>query len=217
MKTSKSLLSVVAAVAMLSTIASAATYDAFSDFSTNANPDGVWTFGRATLANGGTFTAFDDFVTVVINEQTWRDNEHISAGAPAVWRNTEISTLNFHPGPGGGLDEFTIIRFTAPVAGQFTYDAQFTSIDSGTKSLFIYHESTLLYTTTLGGSASASDTDTLLLAFGDTLDVVVGNYDGYFSDSTRVGFTVQAIPEPASLASLLGASAGIALFRRRRR
>lgn len=192
----------------------ATTYSALADFSTLTNPNGVWTFGRATAANGGTFTAFDNY-SLESSNSVWRDDQHISLGAPSVWRRTDLDTLNLHPGPGGGIDPFTIIRFTAPSAGNFSYSVAFTSIDNGSKGVHIYHNATSLYSSIIVSSQVVSDSDVLTLAMGDTVDVVVDPNGDYFGDSTRVSFTLEAIPEPTS-ALLFGMSAlALAVTRRR--
>lgn len=212
----KLLLAAIAALLPFAAASDAATtYNALSDFSTTENPNGVWTFGRSTANNGGTFTAYPDFVVDGVYS-VWRDNSHLSEGAPSVWLRTDQGALNFHPGPGGAFDEFSIIRFTAPAAGNYTYTANFLSVDSGTKNVWVFHNADQLHADTISGAGASSDFGSLTLAPGDTVDIVVGPAGGYQNDATGISFVVEAVPEPSAVALFGLTGLGLAVRRRRR-
>lgn len=192
----------------------APSYDALDAFSTTLNPNGVWTFGRSTAVNGGTFTAFDDFVVDTVYD-VWRDNEHLTLGTPSVWRRSDLGTLNFHPSSGGAFNPYTIIRFTAPASGSFNYSVMFPANSNGSRDVYIYHNTTSLYSNIIGSFQPESDSDILSLTIGDTVDVVVGPNGDYTNDSTEVSFSLTAVPEPTS--ALLFGMSTLALTMTRRR
>jgi hypothetical protein len=209
----------LAAVLCLASAARAGViYDATVDFSTSSNPNGAWAFGHSDALTGA-MTVYPDFATQA-PDQIWRDNAHVSLGAPAVWTDTNLGTLNFHPGP-SGMDNYSIIRWTAPADGVADLDAVFNSINTGSKTVHVYHNATPLYESfvagTVGSFLTASHSESLDVLAGDVLFVAVGrDTDNFFSDATRVGFTIDfTVPEPASL-GLMGLG-GLLVLRRRGR
>jgi hypothetical protein len=117
----------VGAQLTLALYARAATYDVAADFSTNSNPNGVWSYGYATNL-GGNLILYTDTSPSTTNVIWWRHN--IAASVPAVFynRSTNATTTAdgtphlaphqavFHPGP---QNQYSIYRFTAPAAGTY--------------------------------------------------------------------------------------------------
>jgi hypothetical protein len=198
-------------------------YDAATDFSGANNPSSVWSYGwSATL--GGAFTTDIDVQNLGSGVVQWRGNQPANAdGNPSVFKNTSGSevtlgsiklpgnSLAFHPGSAG---QFSVVRFTAPSAGDYSISAAFTGRDfSGPTSTDVHvlvNSSSqfddvvngFLFTTTFGSQ-------TFALAQGGTIDFVVG-YDGgpggkdehganFGWDSTGLAATVTPVPEATTL------------------
>ena len=103
----------------------------------------------------------------------------------------EPGRLAFHPGPKG---EYSVVRWTAPAAGEFSLDAAFFAIDADTTtSVHVLHNGRSVFQKAIridGAGERATCNKSLALAKGDTLDFVVGWGNGaYVCDST--GLEVQ--------------------------
>jgi hypothetical protein len=197
------------ACAAMLVVGQASAYNGAADFSTAANPNGVWRYGYS-IGSGYLYRAFD-----VSNTSTWSSSTYQSLGAPAIWLPAlNSTTLNLHPGP----DNYSpaILRFTAPANGAYSFAVQFFAGDSGdmnggvfvngnTGSPIAYFAST---------NANPSQSGTVLLQAGDTFDVAVGNNGSFFFGTTPVSFSISAVPEPA-LAALWLAGLGVLALRRR--
>lgn len=129
--------------------------------------------------------------------------------------------LDLHP---GSLGEDTVVRFTAPSAGDYSAIGEFTGLDSASTDVHVLHNGVSLYDGNVSGSGSVQAYNVLAtLAAGDTLDFVVGYGNGtYFNDSTGLEGVVSsdavvATPEPGSLLILGTGLTALAGVRRRLR
>ena len=110
-------------------------YDVAADFSTNNNPNGVWSYGYTTTL-GSPVTLHNERGNLA-GLDYWRTD--IWLGVPGVYFNPANSTvtnntlvlgprqLSFHPGPNG---EFCLIRFTAPTNGEYQISGAFSGVDT---------------------------------------------------------------------------------------
>ena len=167
-------------------------YDATRDFSTDANPDGVWTFGYVTSI-GGALTVFPSFDP---ETNRWYDIDNVSLNCPCAWKNDGTSTqygaqpgeLSIHP---GGLGELTFVRWTAPIAGTFVVHVQFFVGDLGETDAYVLQESSILFYDDTTDDDPAHDF-TVTVAPGDNVDALVGPIDDFGGDNTPVEFIIDA-------------------------
>ena len=206
-------------VALIATVgaAQAASFDAFTDFSTASNPNGVWTYGFETTL-GGALTLYDQPSGTTV----WRHSVVQSLGAPAdfIAPMTTPTTAAFHPGP---TDQFSVFRFTAPSAAAYSLSSSFSPLDSTTTDVHVLLDNVSIFDGIVDATHSPTFSTLLALSTGETVDFAVGwgENQNFFSDSTALTATlrtVEAVAEPGTLA-LLGTGL-IALSRsawRRRR
>lgn len=183
-------------------------YDAADDYSDTNNPNGVWSSGYTT-GLGTTLNLFDTSTTYGGPINVWTKSGHVDiGGTPAFLKNYGV------PVPGAGTDEvslhpsqfgdYAVLRFTAPVTGEYTLLSQFFEGNTGeTDAYVLLNEDTvspLLYAPQT--SVNPSYNTVLNLTAGDTLDFVVGALGNFDSDLTplEVQITLSAVPEPTSMA-----------------
>ncbi|MGD9721480.1 MAG: PEP-CTERM sorting domain-containing protein [Pirellulales bacterium] len=203
-------------------------FDASADFDSTSNPSGV---------NGGTYSygytptlggAFSLLPGTFINGPVEGYNAGPAGSSPALSKNTSNAPHDLFPGsvihyepqqlvlhPGGG-GEYAVLRFTAPQAGNYSYDAAFSNADSLGATTDVH--------VLIGGVAAASDginvggggstatlsSPSVFLPAGQTLDFAVGVGNGSFVfDSTGLFASVALVPEPSTIVLL---AAGIAVL-----
>jgi hypothetical protein len=217
-------------IAVVTTLGIADAANISADFSTAANPNGVWTYGYSA-GLGGTLINYDVSGTDANGIQSWHSSVVFVLGTPADFNNPTSNPVNlggavflpahtagFHPGPNG---EFSVYRFTTPTAGTYNLSAVFGGIDSGGTDVHVLDNGVAIFDANITGGSSQSFTDTRALALGETIDFAVGvGPDGnFFSDATSINAsitpTVSAVPEPHTLMLLGVGFAGVGFVRRR--
>lgn len=231
-------------LALLGTLASPAaaqTWDARADYSTTANPNGVWTYGyAATTGTAGAPAALTAHTNSSLGSglHAWFTSGLCGDNTPAVVKNLGATTFTYggsgnigagqlalHPGCNG---QFAVVRFTAPGAGftpgAYGLAASFRGADVGYRTIGVYHNGTALFDDFLSGGALASHASTRTLAAGDVIDLVVGAAGDYRWDQTEANLTVRAVaaapvsavPEPGTWALLATGLVGVGAAARRR-
>lgn len=209
------------------------TYDLAADFSTAANPNGVWHYGYSTALGGALILHTS---TSAHPAYAGIDNWHtdLGYGVPVILRNSTADAvtnntgtivltagqLASHPGTGG---EFSVVRFTSPEAGLFNVSGAFLGADlvGASTDVHILLNGSAVFDGNVFGFGAGSGTSfnsNWSLAAGDTLDFVVGWGNGDFtSDATSVSAVITQVPEPTASALLvLGGLAAARAVRSRR-
>jgi hypothetical protein len=161
------------------------TFSHFNDFTraSNPTPGGTWTYGFMTTL-GGALTLYNTGDSI-----SWFHSLVNSVNTP------QVSQGSFHPGPN---NEYSVIRFTAPVAGTYNLSSTFTPFDAQTTTdVHILRGGTSLFSGNTIGATGTSQafSSTLTLAAGQTVDFAVGfGPDNYRFDTT--GVTVKLVRPP---------------------
>ncbi len=190
------------------------TYDAFQGFTGKQNPDGVWSYGWSTDLSGPMTVYPNSFIKE--GGTNWTDNTVMASGDPNVAcvpvgdinGDVPAGTMAFHPGPEG---QFSHCRFTAPAAGVYNIQANFTALNVGGPHAYILHNGVSLNDQVLTeGNLWSADSQSVTLAAGDTVEAVVGvgPDNSYVDDETMFSFVVtlaQSTPPPAQMVWQAGA------------
>lgn len=186
-------------------------YDAVKDFSLASNPNGVWSYGSLANYNGAPFVLYTSSSTSCLGfpSSTWG---YPSCNTPIVQRNDTnqtqcFLTICFPPyvlrldiGNGGNGPFITVLRFTAPQAGQFLFVGGVEGIDHGnseggptsTDLRVIYNSTkTLLDVAIDSYDQPIMFRDTRSLAAGDTVDFCVDEGKDYNYEYDSTGLEVQ--------------------------
>lgn len=173
--------------------------DANAQFHDTAGTNsGVWTYGyKATQA--AALVAYDVLETDA-NYLRWTTPTQ-EAETPNVLKNIGASSLytvppgksSLHPGT-TGTQEFSTVRFTAPVAGTWTANVAIYSGDTGGVQAILQVNGVEIANVTDSSSKVylANDID-LTLSAGDTVDLMVGAAGAYQYDTTPFDFTMTNI------------------------
>jgi hypothetical protein len=139
--------------------------------------------------------------------------------------------MTIHPGAGGA---YGVLRFTAPTAGNYTFNISFTgnnSIVAPSTDVHVMIDGANSYSGTvnsirvgevLGAGPTFTPAAPIALAAGGTIDLAVGDggnghgYDltGVYGFIERLGGGASSVPEPASAA--MAGCALLAILARRR-
>ncbi len=187
----------------------AGVYDVAADFSTNSNPNGVWSYGYAANL-GGSLILYTDTSYSTASVIGWWHN--IAYQTPAIFynRSDHATTAGdgtpnlgphqacFHPGPD---NEYSTYRFTAPAAGNYQLHASFVGADINgtTTDVHILLNDSLIFDGSVNGfgpgTGPSFNTD-LVLQANDRVDFEVGDgTSGFFSDSTGIQATLTSSPQ----------------------
>jgi hypothetical protein len=162
-----------------------ATYNALSDFSTAANPNGVWTYGEST---NGTFTQ-----DTGVSGNAWGGAG--SGNFSSVGTNSQAPGLVLKPGQTGASAD---LRWTAPADGTYSITGNFNDFAghaSDDVRVLVNGVSVSSGTVGVGGLTDVPVTqNALLLNSGNTVDFVVGpGSDGWDSgDAVSLQATIAA-------------------------
>ena len=173
---------------------SSVSHDLSRDFAIAAgNPNGVWSYGwQGTL--GGPFNLFTysnvAYDPAGVPAERWEKELSV----PSVQHNNSTNTVVvdggqgnfppettwFYPGVEGEPENFGVIRFTAPVGGGGMYDLATSVRPAYSPSLqrdtdfHVLKNGVELFGRALNVSDTAGYTNSLALAAGDTIDLVIG-------------------------------------------
>lgn len=216
----------MAAFGMIAASAGAAdVFDATADYSITNNPNGVWSAGyKSTLSSP--FVVYDQTGYVANSYSYWNSStasNQVPIGAMNFYKNFSNAPIYglapnmiaLHPGP---LNQYSILRFTAPKAANYYLQLQFFAGNTGdTDGFAILNDNSanpLFYAATTNTSPTFSSY--LNLNLGDFVDVVVGSKGNYNYGTTPISvvFTEQAVPEPQSVILGLFAAGGLAAIAR---
>ena len=205
---------------------SAVAYDAAADFSTNTNPNGVWSYGWSTnlgsslqlyttpaLNAGFNIWTYTNLYPYVAHNGT--TNTITVANAHQVLQAGQMAA---HPGANG---EYSIVRWTAPLAGSYSIAASFAGADQDGDSadVHVLDNSTSIFNGDVFGFGTPTSFSTnLVLGAGDTIDFAVGygSDRSYYDDLTAMSAVV--IPEPTTFAlAAAGLACAVAFGSRRRK
>lgn len=210
-------------------------YDPDADFTIASNPTGVWSYGWLA-SPGSSFTLFNVGGSIVeggggktVEYWTRGGSEPLlfHHGGPGDLAFATIyipdGMIDLHPGVSG---ELAAVRWTAPVAGEFSISGSFFAAQrSGeaptTSDVNVFHNGASLFQGFLNGNEIYIHyAVTATVASGDTIDFAVGrgqnhNYSG---DNTAFSARLELVPEPHKYALATGLGlVGFAAWRRRGR
>ncbi|MBS0191321.1 MAG: hypothetical protein U0573_09665 [Phycisphaerales bacterium] len=208
--------------------AQAAFYSAAADFSPTNNSNGVWSFGQFNSL-GAPFILHGANGTSSYGFDYWSASPGFSL--PGVLHNATASSIHYgtaiynpgqlvlHP---GASNEYSVVRFTAPVTGLYSFQASFIGADfvgPTTSNAVLLHNGVSLFGANVIGYQTVVSSGMMLMSLtaGDTLDAAVGfGPNGtYYGDSTGLDFTVESVPSPGA-DCLLGLALVCTGSRRRR-
>jgi hypothetical protein len=156
--------------------------------------------GRWDLAgvNDGVFSKLEIWNSVTSHEP-WAtlnpSTQPVETPFSFTWPPRQVA---LHPGPRG---EYSVVRWTSPVADRCSIAATFTGLFQATTDVHLFHNGQPQFTAQLnmgGNPNTTTHTCELPLAKGDTIDFVVGWGNGsYGSDSTALTATIQSATDRA--------------------
>jgi hypothetical protein len=166
-------------------------YSAVRDFSlVKGNPNGSWSYGWMpadfSIFNFYTshdYNVFNNYATPqwyagLGSDRTpciWINTGDVAYGVPTGW-------LSLHPGPG---KEPSVLRWTAPVAGNIYITGEFLSGDSGKMIVAIRHNSQEIWAATDSGNFDLP----VNVIGGNTIDFMV--YGGYNYGNTPIRVNIR--------------------------
>ena len=180
------------------TTAPMAVHDIAADFSTNANPSGVWSYGWKPAAAGAFNVSTNFAVSPAENGVPMQYWSPAPGTEPAVYFNgttqTAIAGLGQATLPPGtvqinawsptAVERYGAVRFTVPAGAAGRYRVE-TSVapfadgsHQGTTDYHVIKDDAELFGQALPAGASAGYTNVLDLAAGETVDFVVGPGQG---------------------------------------
>lgn len=158
------------------------TYDPFGNFSTVTNPNGVWSYGTSSTV-GGSFTPFTYTGSFqgIPSLPRWED---FARYVPTIAKNVSGSAVNagtgtipagyllFHPGF-YAVDQYAVLRFTAPSAGLYNLAGLFQGLDrypTTTDNHVVVDGASIFDGTTFSFGATNPFAISRVLSAGDTVD-----------------------------------------------
>jgi hypothetical protein len=160
----------------------ATTYSAVDEFSTtNGNPNISWSYGwmPTDFSKFNIYTAHSSFqwyggLGGDLTPMIWLNSNNLGYGVPNGW-------LSLHPGPG---TEPSVLRWTAPVAGDIHVKGQFLPGDSGSMTVAVRHNNLEIWKASNSGDFDLN----IKVNAGDTVDFTV--YGGYMYGNTPISATI---------------------------
>ena len=158
------------------------TYSALDEYSTsNGNPNVSWAYGWMPTD----FSKFNIYTTHTsfqwygplgsdLTPCIWLNSNNLGYGVPNGW-------LSLHPGPG---TEPSVLRWTAPVAGNIHVTGEFLAGDGGIMQVAIRHNNQQIWNATDAGKFDLN----IKVVDGDTIDFAV--YGGYGFGNTPISATI---------------------------
>jgi len=176
------------------------TSDLANDWSSTTNPNGAWSYGWEA-SPGQAFNLYDVCDTSIFEGSPIWYSSSLGGHPPEVWKNTGSGSYNYvqpgevslHPGSPDSGGQFSVVRWTSPLAGNVSINGYFGAGDIGMMSYFIYKNSTTppifeLDNTYADGNFTLTDN----ISPGDTLDFMIG--EGYGYGSTPLHATITVTP-----------------------
>lgn len=176
-------------------------WNAADDYSATSNSPAPWSYGAYHYYDSSSFVLVPSHATSgILDVWYWggffQDMTYKNTSSTSVYGNCadwclQPGTLALHPSSDSTYP--VAMRFTAPGDGDFDVDVTFTPIDrqSNLIQVSVFVNGAVMFNdqlTTWGTTASFSDT--LTLAAGDTIDFVVGNAGNWVNDGTDLDATI---------------------------
>ena len=183
--------------------------DVAADFSTNSNPNGVWSYGwSTTLGSAFNLDTSNTAAAYGLNGLGgWLSNQS-AEGVPYLLRNTTANPIlvagatTYQPGQlalNMHESEYAVLRWTAPSSGLFSITATFSGLSSVGDSAdahILLSGASIFDSTVIGFPGPATYSGLQTLAKGDTIDFAVGfgpNGNDH-EDTTGLAATIVACP-----------------------
>lgn len=205
----------------------ATTWDAVAEFSSTANPNGVWLYGQA----GPLFPNHGDYMYDP-NLQGWWGNPTEAVPSPsAIVKNVTGAAYDFDDGVGiitipadmlfvvaEGANPYWMVQWTAPTAGTYVFTAtgkniNYVALDTTTVNIYCPFGPGAL------GSPALAKGEVWNWTSGPVTMTAGQWFQWYSPQGKAVGLqaTVTAVPEPSTLAGFATMLSGIGLAALRRR
>lgn len=210
---------------------SATIYDPVAEFGTDANPNGVWGYGRSASVTG-VFTALPTPSPSATFPRWLNSSDPFPASYPIVGQNASDQDIDLGSGqflpndviylhPGLGAEPWVVLRFVAPEDGSFGFAGEFRGVTVSTTDIAVTFDGQVL--DVLAGNGQIDGTESQDFAFvlgllaGEAIDFRVGARGGITGDSTLLALEVTLVPEPSSALLVASALTAMTCHKRRRR
>lgn len=227
---------VFASICIFEASASGQSYSASNEFDGSANgTTGVWSYGFKNGVNGVfnafTASAFNTSWFNVAGSNVTKNNlgvpvASVPSGELSV-RGTYIPAVPFvNP---TAVNQLGVLRFTAPTAGTYAFDANWfagdtsgNSTTSGNSFAYFFKNNVSLLPNASSTNPGVNYSGALSLNAGDTLDLAVGAPTNFqvgsnLASNTPVSFNVAVTPELPGLLQLIPALIPVGLLLAKRR
>jgi hypothetical protein len=199
-----------------------------NQFSTTLNPNGAWSygwepanFGPSGYQPNGPFALYNSSVVPTPSYGTQIYSSSVGDVLPAVLLMAnggpngccETGGIALHPGAGG---QFSVVQWTAPIAGTADVTGYFGAGDQGAMSYFVLVNGNVV-DKWLNDSGRESFGFSQVVAPGSTIDFAVGynTAGGGYSYGTTPLNAIISVPEPSILALLIPALGFVGVIRKR--